>query len=79
MLKMLDTATGEVLLAERIEGQAEQSDRMVQADAYRNVPEDPLELPSESALLEAAANSAIAQAPADAEPGVLQARSSDSC
>ena len=59
MLKMLDTATGEVLLAERIEGQAEQSDRMVQADAYRNVPEDPLELPSEAALLEAAASSAI--------------------
>ncbi len=61
MLKMLDTATGEVLIAERIEGQAEQSDRMVQADAYRNVPEDPLELPSESVLLEAAVNSAIAR------------------
>jgi len=61
MVKMLDTATGEVLIAERVEGQASKSDRMVQADVYRNVPEDPLELPSESALLEAAANAALAK------------------
>jgi tetratricopeptide (TPR) repeat protein len=61
MVKMLDTATGEVLLAERVEGQAEHSDRMVQADVYRNVPEDPLVLPSESTLLEGAASSAIAK------------------
>jgi tetratricopeptide (TPR) repeat protein len=60
-LKMLDTATGEVLIAERVEGQAVHSDRMVAADPYRNVPEDPLELPSESALIEAAANAAIAK------------------
>jgi len=59
MVKMLDAATGEVLLAERVEGQASKSDRMVAADAQRNVPEDPLELPSESTLLEAATNSAI--------------------
>jgi len=61
MVKMLDTATGEVLIAERVEGQAEHSDRMVQADAYRNVPEDPLALPSESTLIEGAAASAIAK------------------
>lgn len=61
MIKMLDTATGEVLIAERVEGQAEHSDRMVQADAYRNVPEDPLVLPSESTLIEGAAASAIAK------------------
>jgi uncharacterized protein YaaQ len=61
MIKMLDTATGEVLLAERVEGQAEHSDRMVQGDAFRNVPEDSLELPSESTLIEGAANSAIAK------------------
>lgn len=61
MVKMLDTATGEVLIAERVEGQAGKSDRMVQADVYRNVPEDPLELPSESALLEAATNAAVAK------------------
>jgi hypothetical protein len=61
MIKMLDTATGEVLLAERLEGQAEHSDTMVQADVYRNVPEDPLVLPDESLLLEGAANSAIAK------------------
>jgi tetratricopeptide (TPR) repeat protein len=61
LIKMLDTATGEVLIAERAEGQAEHSDRMVQADVYRNVPEDPLVLPSESTLMEGAANSAIAK------------------
>lgn len=61
MVKMLDTATGEVLIAERVEGQAEHSDRMVQGDAFRNVPEDALELPSESTLIEGAANSAIAK------------------
>jgi tetratricopeptide (TPR) repeat protein len=61
LIKMLDTATGEVLIAERAEGQAEHSDRLVQADAYRNVPEDPLVLPSESTLMEGAANSAIAK------------------
>jgi tetratricopeptide (TPR) repeat protein len=59
MLKMRDTATGEVLLAERVEGQAAHSDRMVAADAARNVPEDPLVLPSETALLERAADAAL--------------------
>jgi hypothetical protein len=59
MVKMLDTATGEVLCAERVEGQESRSDRTVAADPARNVPEDPLVLPSESALLEAAANSAL--------------------
>ena len=59
MVKMLDTATGEVLCAERVEGQESRSDRTVAADPARNVPEDPLVLPSESTLLEAAANSAL--------------------
>jgi curli biogenesis system outer membrane secretion channel CsgG len=59
MVKVLDTATGEVLIAEKVEGQAEHSDRMIQADAYRNVPADALELPSESTLIEGAANSAF--------------------
>jgi tetratricopeptide (TPR) repeat protein len=61
MVKMLDTATGEVLCAERVEGRESRSDRMVAADPSHNVPEDPLVLPSESTLLEAAANSAIAK------------------
>ncbi len=61
MVKMIDTATGEVLIAQRVEGQAGHSDQMVQADTYRNVPEDPLVLPSESGLIEAAANSAVAK------------------
>lgn len=59
MVKMLDTATGEVLCAERVEGRESRSDRAVAADPARNVPQDPLVLPSESALLEAAANSAL--------------------
>ncbi len=59
MVKMLDTATDEVLCAERVEGQESRSDRTVAADPSRNVPEDPLVLPSASTLLEAAANSAI--------------------
>jgi hypothetical protein len=44
-----------------VEGQAQHSDTMIQADAYRNVPEDPLVLPSESTLFEGAAGSAIAK------------------
>jgi hypothetical protein len=59
LVKMLDRATGEVLCAERVEGQESRSDRTVAADPARNVPEDPLVLPSESTLLEAAANSAL--------------------
>lgn len=59
MLKMLDSATGEVLLAERVEGQHAQSDQFVSPDAAHNVPEDPLVLPDEARLLEAAANAAV--------------------
>jgi tetratricopeptide (TPR) repeat protein len=59
MLKMLDAATGEVLLAERVEGQATHSDRTVAPDPRHNVPADPLELPNEAALLEGAANEAL--------------------
>jgi hypothetical protein len=53
MLKIVDAATGEVLLAERVEGQASHSDRTVAPDPRRNIPVDPLELPSEAALLNA--------------------------
>jgi len=59
MLKMLDAATGEVLLAERIEGRHDVSDRVISADPQRNVPEDPLEFAADGSLLEAAANAAI--------------------
>jgi hypothetical protein len=59
LVKMLDTATGEVLCAERVEGQESRSDRTVAPDPSHNVPEDPLVLPSESTLLEAATNSAL--------------------
>ncbi|MHC4227287.1 MAG: tetratricopeptide repeat protein [Planctomycetota bacterium] len=59
MLKMVDTATGEVILAERVEGRHAQSDRVVQADPGRNVPGDPLELPDGQTMLDEAADSAI--------------------
>ncbi len=59
MIKMVDTATGEVVCAERVEGQESRSDRTVAPDPVRNVPEDPLVLPSASTLLEAAANAAL--------------------
>jgi tetratricopeptide (TPR) repeat protein len=59
LIKMADTATGEVLCAERVDGQESRSDRTVAPDPPRNVPGDPLVLPSGSTLLEAAANSAL--------------------
>jgi hypothetical protein len=58
MLKMLDTATGQILIAERIEGRHAQSDRVIAADPRRNVPEDPLDLPPEAAMLESATHAA---------------------
>ena len=58
MLKMLDTATGEVLVAERLEGRHDQSDRVISGNPHRNVPNDPLELPDDAMLLEAAADAA---------------------
>jgi len=61
MVKMLDATTGELILAEQVEGRHVQSDRMVAADPERNVPEDPLELPDDRLLLEAAAKSVTAK------------------
>ena len=61
MLKMIDTATGEVMIAERIEGRHSQSDGVIASDPRRNVPEDPLDLPPEAAMLDAAANASTAR------------------
>jgi tetratricopeptide (TPR) repeat protein len=58
MVKMIDIATGEVLVAERLEGRHDQSDRVIAGDAIRNVPNDPLELPDDVTMLDAAAESA---------------------
>jgi tetratricopeptide (TPR) repeat protein len=57
MVKLLDGVTGELLLAERIEGMHAASDTFVSANPARNVQEDPLELPEDARLLEAAAKS----------------------
>jgi len=54
MIKMLDAATGELIIAKSVEGQHSQSDRMIAADPDRNVPEDPLELPADTILFEGA-------------------------
>jgi tetratricopeptide (TPR) repeat protein len=59
MLKMLNTATGEVLVAERLEGRHDQSDRVIAGDPRRNVPDDPMELPDDERLLEAAADATV--------------------
>ncbi len=58
-VKMLDAATGELILAEQVEGQHAQSDRMVAADEARNVPGDPLELPDDRMLLDSAAKATM--------------------
>jgi tetratricopeptide (TPR) repeat protein len=59
MLKMLDTATGEVLVAERFEGRHDQSDRVIAGDPRRNVPDDPLELPDDATMLDAASKAVM--------------------
>lgn len=59
MVKMLDTATGELILAETIDGRHAHSDDVVAADPARNVPADPLELPDDLTLIEEAAAEAI--------------------
>lgn len=61
MLKMLDTATGELILAERLEGVHARSDRFVAGDPGRNVPEDPLELAGEPELLDEAVKAAVGE------------------
>lgn len=57
LVKLFDAATDALLLAERVEGRHAASDEFVSADPAHNVPEDPLELPDEAKLLEAAADS----------------------
>lgn len=61
VVKMLDVATGELIVAEQVEGREARSDRMVAPDPVHNVPEDRLELPDERLLLEAAARSVTTQ------------------
>ena len=55
MLKMLDTATGELTLAETVDGRHAHSDEVVEPDPARNVPADRLELPDDLTLIEQAA------------------------
>ncbi len=60
-VRMIDADTGELLLADRLEGESGYSDRFVAADPRRNVPEDPLVLPDNERLFELAAGSMIAK------------------
>ncbi len=59
MIKLLDTATGELITAERLEGRYEESDRVVSGDPQRNVPDDPLALSDDDTTLERASDPAI--------------------
>jgi hypothetical protein len=59
ILKMLDTATGELILAETVDGRHAYSDEVVAADPARNVPADPIELPDDLTLIEESAAEAI--------------------
>lgn len=58
-VRMLDAATGRVLLAETAGGKARESDRYIEADPYRNVPSDPLSLPDDQTLINRAAYHAM--------------------
>lgn len=59
MLKMQDTATGTLILVERLEATHVRSDHFVSADPARNVPEDPLEMPADAALIAEAMDSLV--------------------
>ena len=61
MVKLVDAATGELMLAERAEGRHSRSDRMVADDPAHNVPGDPLDLPEDRVLLEEAAKATMAK------------------
>jgi len=55
MIKILDTATGELILAEPVDGRHAHSDDVVAPEPARNVPADPFELPDDLTLIEEAA------------------------
>jgi tetratricopeptide (TPR) repeat protein len=56
-VRMVDADTGELVLADQMEGEQMYSDRFVAADPVRKVPEDPLVLPETERLLEMAVGS----------------------
>lgn len=59
MIKVIDTATGDLATAERLEGQHVESDRVIAGDPQRNVPDDPLQLSDDPTMLERASDPAI--------------------
>lgn len=61
IIKIVDTATGELIMAETIDGRHAHSDDVVEPDHRRNVPPDPLELPDDVTMIEQAAADAIAK------------------
>ncbi len=60
-LKVLDSLTGSVLLAEAPGGIYRESDRYIKGDPQRNVPEDPLDLPDEQFMRDKAVMSSISE------------------
>ena len=59
MIKMLDAATGELIIAESLEGQYGESDRVIAGNPHRNVPDDPLQLSDDATMLHRASEPAI--------------------
>ncbi len=53
-LKMVDSVTGEILLAEEIHGQYSATDQTIVGDVIHNVPDDPLTIPSDDYLIDQA-------------------------
>ncbi|MBN1846304.1 MAG: tetratricopeptide repeat protein [Sedimentisphaerales bacterium] len=60
-LKLIDTASGDIRLAEEITGQASGSDLTVPGDPIHHVPADPLTLPSDDYLIDQAALACLDQ------------------
>lgn len=59
-IKVLDTMTGSILFSDRVVGKYEESDKYVEGDSVRNVVADPLNLPSDTAMLDKATVQLIA-------------------
>jgi|GEM_PF-422771 len=53
-VKVVDSVTGEILLAEKVTGQYSATDQTIVGDVIRNVPDDPLTIPSDDYLTDQA-------------------------
>ena len=56
---MLDSMTGSIIFTDQITGISAKADQVIEGDAVRNVPEDPLELPDDITMLDDGIKSAV--------------------